>query len=59
MVLPLVCAGNAVIAILSEKYPLVAGDLYQVLETSDLPGGVVNHVTGRITELLKVTCGTR
>jgi len=38
----------------SEVYPLIAGDLYQVLETSDLPAGVLNIVTGRASELLKV-----
>jgi len=54
LALPLVAAGNAVVAVLSEKYPLIAGDLYQVLETSDLPGGVINLVTGRSSELLKV-----
>ncbi len=54
MVLPLIAAGNTVVAIPSERYPLIAGDLYQVFETSDLPGGVVNLVTGRTSELLKV-----
>ncbi len=54
LVLPLISAGNTVVAIPSEKYPLIAGDIYQVLETSDLPGGVVNIVTGRSSELLKV-----
>jgi aldehyde dehydrogenase (NAD+) len=54
LVLPLLCAGNTVVAVPSEKYPLVAGDLYQIFETSDLPGGAVNLVTGRHTELLKV-----
>jgi aldehyde dehydrogenase (NAD+) len=54
LVLPLICAGNTVIAIPSEKYPLIAGDLYQVFETSDLPGGAVNLVSGRASELLKV-----
>jgi len=38
----------------SEKYPLITGDLYQVFETSDLPGGVINIVPGRSSELLKV-----
>ena len=37
--------------IASEPYPLAATDLYQVLETSDLPGGVVNIVTGSHAEL--------
>jgi aldehyde dehydrogenase (NAD+) len=54
LVLPLIGAGNAVIAVPSEQYPLIAADIYQVLETSDLPGGVVNLVTGRANELLKV-----
>jgi aldehyde dehydrogenase (NAD+) len=54
LVLPLIAAGNTVVAIPSEPYPLIAGDLYQVFETSDLPGGVVNLVTGRASELLKV-----
>jgi aldehyde dehydrogenase (NAD+) len=54
LVLPLISAGNTVVAIPSERYPLIAGDLYQVFETSDLPGGVVNLVTGRSSELLKV-----
>ena len=53
LVLPAIASGNTVIAIPSEKYPLIAGDLYQVFETSDLPGGVVNIVTGHAPELLK------
>jgi aldehyde dehydrogenase (NAD+) len=54
MVLPLVAAGNCVVAVPSAAYPLIAGDLYQVLETSDVPGGVINMVTGRPAELMKV-----
>jgi aldehyde dehydrogenase (NAD+) len=54
LVLPLIAAGNTVVAVPSEKYPLITGDIYQVFETSDLPGGVVNLVTGRVSELLKV-----
>jgi aldehyde dehydrogenase (NAD+) len=54
LALPLICAGNAVVAVPSEKYPLITGDLYQVFETSDLPAGVMNLVTGRSSELLKV-----
>lgn len=53
LVMPAICMGNTVIAIPSEKYPLVTGDMYQIFETSDLPGGVVNVVTGRAAELLK------
>ena len=53
LVMPAICVGNTVIAIPSGKYPLITGDLYQVFDTSDLPGGVVNMVTGRPSELLK------
>ncbi len=53
LVIPAICMGNTVVAIPSEKYPLITGDLYQVFETSDLPGGVVNIVTGRMPELTK------
>jgi aldehyde dehydrogenase (NAD+) len=51
---PAIAVGNTVVAIPSQTYPLIAGDLYQVFETSDLPGGVINMVTGRSAELLKV-----
>jgi aldehyde dehydrogenase (NAD+) len=53
LVMPAICVGNTAIAIPSEKYPLITGDLYQLFGTSDLPGGVVNIVTGRTAELLK------
>ena len=46
LVAPAIAMGNTVIAIPSEQHPLAVTDLYQVLETSDLPGGVVNIVTG-------------
>ena len=46
LVAPLIAAGNTVVAIPSERHPLAVTDLYQVLETSDLPGGVVNIITG-------------
>jgi aldehyde dehydrogenase (NAD+) len=54
LVMPAIAMGNTVVAIPSETYPLIIGDLYQVFETSDLPGGVVNMVSGRSDELLKV-----
>jgi aldehyde dehydrogenase (NAD+) len=54
LVMPALAAGNTVVAVPSETYPLIAGDLYQVFETSDLPGGAVNIVTGRSSELMKV-----
>jgi len=52
LVMPAISTGNTVIAIPSEKYPLITGDLYQLFETSDLPDGVVNIVTGRAAELM-------
>jgi aldehyde dehydrogenase (NAD+) len=54
LVMPAITMGNTVVAVPSETYPLIIGDLYQVFETSDLPGGVVNMVSGRSGELLKV-----
>src|SRR5579884_1649907 len=54
LVLPVLAAGNTVVAVPSESYPLITGDLYQVFETSDLPAGALNIVTGRSSELLKV-----
>jgi aldehyde dehydrogenase (NAD+) len=46
LVAPAIAMGNAVVAIPSERWPLAATDLYGVLETSDVPAGVVNIVTG-------------
>ena len=54
LVMPAISAGNTVVAVPSEAYPLITGDLYQVFETSDLPDGVLNIVTGRSSELVKV-----
>ena len=54
LVLPAIAAGNTVVAIPSQAYPLIAGELYQVFDTSDLPDGVVNIVTGRPAELMKI-----
>jgi aldehyde dehydrogenase (NAD+) len=53
LVMPLLAVGNTVIAIPSEKYPLITGDLYQLFDTSDLPGGAINIVTGYVSQLLK------
>jgi aldehyde dehydrogenase (NAD+) len=46
LVAPAIAMGNTVVVIPSQQSPLNATDCYQVLETSDLPGGVVNIVTG-------------
>jgi aldehyde dehydrogenase (NAD+) len=51
---PAVAMGNTVVAVPSERWPLVATDLYQVFDTSDVPGGVINIVTGDRDALAKV-----
>ncbi|NSX54876.1 aldehyde dehydrogenase family protein [Parasulfitobacter algicola] len=48
---PAVAMGNRVVLIASEPFPLAATDFVQVLETSDVPGGVVNILTGSHSEL--------
>jgi len=53
LVLPVLAVGNTTVVIPSERYPLVVGDLYQIFDTSDLPDGAVNMVTGNASQLLK------
>jgi len=53
LVMPLLAVGNTIVAIPSETYPLITGDLYQLFDTSDLPGGAVNIVTGHVSQLLR------
>jgi len=53
LVSPVVVRGNTCIVVPSQKHPLSATDLYQVLDTSDLPGGVINIVTGETDVLTK------
>ena len=50
---PAIARGNTVVMIPSQKYPLSATDFYQVLDTSDVPAGVVNIVTGDREHLIK------
>jgi aldehyde dehydrogenase (NAD+) len=52
--MPLLAMGNTTVVVPSESYPLITGDLYQLFDTSDLPGGAVNIVTGYVSQLLKV-----
>ncbi|MFK4500627.1 aldehyde dehydrogenase (NAD+) [Bradyrhizobium japonicum] len=54
LVAPLIAMGNRAVAVPSERHPLAATDFYQVLETSDVPAGVVNIVTGERDALAKV-----
>ncbi|MGH8852727.1 MAG: aldehyde dehydrogenase family protein [Telluria sp.] len=53
LVAPAIALGNRVVAVPSEAHPLSATDLYQVLDTSDLPGGALNIVTGSADELAR------
>jgi acyl-CoA reductase-like NAD-dependent aldehyde dehydrogenase len=52
VVAPLIAGGNACIVLASELLPLCAVTFGEVLATSDLPGGVVNILTGKISELV-------
>ncbi|SDX08996.1 aldehyde dehydrogenase family protein [Roseicitreum antarcticum] len=54
LMMPAIAMGNRVVLVPSQTHPLAACDLYQVLETSDLPGGVVNIVTGPRDTLAEV-----
>jgi len=51
---PAIVRGNTVVIIPSETCPLSATDLYQVFETSDIPDGVVNIISGPRDNLIKV-----
>ena len=51
---PIIAVGNRVVMIPSERYALIGTDFYQVLETSDVPPGVVNIVTGARDEMARV-----
>ncbi|MDQ0012615.1 aldehyde dehydrogenase (NAD+) [Variovorax boronicumulans] len=50
---PLMAMGNRTVIVPSERHPLVATDFYQVLETSDLPAGTINLVTGPAASLVQ------
>jgi acyl-CoA reductase-like NAD-dependent aldehyde dehydrogenase len=54
---PAIVGGNAAVVIASERRPLAAVTLAEVLATSDVPGGVVNILTGRKNELASVLAG--
>jgi len=52
LVAPVILSGNTAIVIASEKFPLPAATFAEILATSDLPGGVVNILTGKRAELV-------
>ena len=51
--IPVIVSGNTCVVIASEKLPLCAVTLSEVLSTSDVPGGVVNILTGKRAELIE------
>ncbi len=51
LVAPVILSGNACVVLASEKYPLPAVTFAEILATSDLPGGVINLLTGKRAEL--------
>lgn len=51
LVAPVILTGNAAVVIASEKFPLPAVTFTEILATSDLPGGVINLLTGKRAEL--------
>lgn len=54
LIAPAIAMGNTVVAVPSQAHPLNAADLYQVIETSDVPAGVINIVTGDRNGLTRV-----
>jgi acyl-CoA reductase-like NAD-dependent aldehyde dehydrogenase len=50
-IVPAITGGNTVVAVASESHPLAAIELAEALATSDVPGGVVNILTGHRSEL--------
>lgn len=53
LIAPALAMGNTVVLVPSERSPLSVTDLYQVIETSDVPSGVINIVTGESKVLAK------
>jgi aldehyde dehydrogenase (NAD+) len=51
---PVIAMGNRAVVVPSQRFGLIATDFYQILETSDVPAGVVNIVTGEQQGLMKV-----
>ncbi|HEY6969229.1 MAG TPA: aldehyde dehydrogenase family protein [Candidatus Angelobacter sp.] len=54
LAMPALAAGNTIVSVPSETYPLITADLYQLFDTSDMPGGTINIVTGSVSQLLKI-----
>jgi acyl-CoA reductase-like NAD-dependent aldehyde dehydrogenase len=57
LIAPVILSGNAAVVLASERYPLPAITFAEILATSDLPGGVVNLLSGRREELVPHIAG--
>jgi acyl-CoA reductase-like NAD-dependent aldehyde dehydrogenase len=53
LIAPAILSGNSVVALASDRFPLPAVTFAEILATSDLPGGVVNLLTGKRADLLQ------
>ncbi|HEX7744784.1 MAG TPA: aldehyde dehydrogenase family protein, partial [Micromonosporaceae bacterium] len=53
VIAPAIVTGNTAVVLAAEETPLTAVTLAEVLATSDLPGGVVNLLTGKVAEMLE------
>ncbi len=56
---PAIVSGNTAVVLASERWPLASVTLAEAIATSDVPGGVVNIITGRRQELVPVLAGHR
>jgi acyl-CoA reductase-like NAD-dependent aldehyde dehydrogenase len=54
---PVILSGNTAIVVASDKFPLPAVTFSEILATSDLPGGVINILTGKRAELVPHIAG--
>ena len=52
LVAPVILSGNTAVVVASEKFPLPAATFAEIMATSDLPGGVINILTGKRAELV-------
>ena len=59
LIAPAICAGNSVVALASEKNPVPAAVFAEACATGDVPGGVLNILTGVRSELLPVIAAHR
>jgi acyl-CoA reductase-like NAD-dependent aldehyde dehydrogenase len=59
LIAPAICAGNAVVALASERNPIPAAVLAEVIATSDVPAGVLNLLTGQRDELVPIIADHR